>query len=258
LTDTGPKKRFGQHFLKDKHIAEKICNSLSLLDKDYHELLEIGPGQGVLTQYLYPRLKEKLFLVEIDRDLVPNLIINYPLIADHIYQHDFLTLPLENIFTSEFGIIGNFPYNISSQIIFRLVEYKSSVPELVGMFQREVAQRICAQPGTKIYGLLSAWVQTFYQTEYLFTVQEGSFNPPPKVKSGVIRLIRKPDYTQPFNEGLLLSIIKNAFGQRRKTLRNSLRSFQQFYASVPEGILDKRAEQLSSDDFITLARIFQE
>ena len=258
MTDTGPKKRFGQHFLKEKHIAEKICNSLSLLGTEYQELLEIGPGQGVLTQYLYPNLKEKLFLVEIDRDLVPNLIQNYPLIAGHIYEHDFLTLPLENIFSRQFGIIGNFPYNISSQIVFRLVEYKAQIPELVGMFQREVAQRICAPPGSKTYGLLSAWVQTFYTCEYLFTVSEGCFNPPPKVKSGVIRLKRKPEYAEAFNEGLLLNIIKNAFGQRRKTLRNSLKSFQQYFPKVAEGVLDKRAEQLSAADFLMLAHLFQD
>ena len=254
-----PKKYFGQHFLRDKHIAEKICNGLQGIGNKYNKLLEIGPGQGVLTQFLYPLYGENLHLVEIDKDLVPNLKKNYPLIANQVYELDFLELDLADIFTEQVGIIGNFPYNISSQILFKLVENRALVPEMVGMFQKEVAQRVIAKPGNKIYGLLSAWVQVFYDCEYLFTVNEGSFNPPPKVKSGVIRLTRKPDFENIGVDGdLLLQVIKQAFGQRRKTLRNALKVFSYAYIYVNPEVLDKRAETLSFQDFIDLAKIFEE
>ncbi|MGZ5281202.1 MAG: 16S rRNA (adenine(1518)-N(6)/adenine(1519)-N(6))-dimethyltransferase RsmA [Bacteroidia bacterium] len=254
-----PKKHFGQHFLKEKSIAEKICNSLQGVGKQYHKLLEIGPGQGVLTQFLYQLHGENLHLVEIDKDLVPNLKKNYPLIANQVYELDFLELNLAEIFTEQVGIIGNFPYNISSQILFKLVENRALVPEMVGMFQREVSQRVIASPGNKIYGLLSAWLQVFYDCEYLFTVNEGSFNPPPKVKSGVIRLTRKAGWDNiGVSPDLLLQVIKQAFGMRRKTLRNALKLYAYAYIYVNPDILDKRAETLSFQDFIDLAKIFEE
>ncbi len=225
----------------------------------YEKLLEIGPGQGVLTQFLYALHGENLHLVEIDKDLVPGLKKKFPLIADQVHELDFLELDLGELFDEQVGIIGNFPYNISSQILFKLVDNRSRVPELVGMFQREVAQRVISKPGNKVYGLLSAWVQVFYECEYLFTVSEGCFNPPPKVKSGVIRLKRKENWQNiGVDAGLLLQVIKQAFGQRRKTLRNALKAFSHAYIYVEPDILDKRAETLSYQDFIDLARVFEE
>ena len=181
-----PKKHFGQHFLRDTHIAENICNALQKINQSYFELFEVGPGQGVLTQFLYERYKEKLHLVEIDKDLIPALQRNYPIIKNQIIQDDILEIDFKKYCTAPFGVIGNFPYNISSQIIFKIVEHREQIPEMVGMFQKEVAQRVCSPPGSKVYGLISVWVQTFYEVKYLFTVNEGSFFPPPKVKSGVI------------------------------------------------------------------------
>jgi 16S rRNA (adenine1518-N6/adenine1519-N6)-dimethyltransferase len=247
------KKRFGQHFLKDKHIAEKICLGLKGYGTAYYKVLEIGPGLGVLTQFLYPAYGENLYLVEIDRDLVPSLQKNYPLIKDHIFQEDFLKLPLDDIFKEPFAVIGNFPYNISSQILFKVVEHRQNIPEMVGMFQKEVAQRVAAGPRTKDYGILSVWVQTFYNTTYLFTVNEGSFAPPPKVKSGVIRLERKDNVQLPVEAEHLLQVIKSGFNQRRKTLRNALRQYEVHYPKVQHGWLDKRAEELTWQDFISLA-----
>ena len=264
------KKRLGQHFLRDNSIAEKICCSLSGYKdgvesgdndiksvKPFSDLLEVGPGLGVLTRFLYPRYGGHLYLVEIDNDLISGLKTNFPLVANHIYQEDFLTLDMMNIFKGQVAVIGNFPYNISSQILFKIVENRSIVPEMVGMFQREVAQRVAAPPGTKIYGLISAWIQAFYDVEYLFIVNESSFSPPPTVKSAVIRLIRKE--TQPgCDEKLLLQIIKAAFNQRRKTLRNALGMYKDSFGNIPDpAILDKRAEQLDYKDYIMLAKVLK-
>jgi 16S rRNA (adenine1518-N6/adenine1519-N6)-dimethyltransferase len=255
--NTFPKKKFGQHFLKEVSIAERICDSLQGMGTVYNKLLEIGPGPGVLTKILYPRYGENLFVVEIDQDMIPALQKNFPLIKDHIFQQDFLELPINSIFKEQVGIIGNFPYNISSQILFKVVENRALVPEMVGMFQREVAQRVTAEPGNKIYGLISVWVQVFYDVKYLFTVNEGSFNPPPKVKSGVIRLERKQDWNPGCNEELLLNVIKHGFNQRRKTLRNALSLYKQHFDKIEPQWLDKRAEQLSYQDFIMLAKNFE-
>jgi 16S rRNA (adenine1518-N6/adenine1519-N6)-dimethyltransferase len=250
------KKRFGQHFLKDNHIAERICNSLEGFGTLYNDVLEVGPGLGVLTEFLYPKYLEHLHLVEIDRDLVPGLRTNYPLIKDHIFEEDFLELRLDKVAHGQLAVIGNFPYNISSQILFKMVEYRATVPQMVGMFQREVAQRVAATPGNKVYGLLSAWVQCYFEIEYLFTVSEGSFSPPPKVKSAVIRLSRK-EQEPDCNPKLLLQIIKAAFNQRRKTLRNALRNFEAQYDKIPDqGLLNRRAEELGYEEYIALAKLF--
>jgi 16S rRNA (adenine1518-N6/adenine1519-N6)-dimethyltransferase len=219
----------------------------------YDKLLEVGPGEGVLTQTLYERYGDRFYIVEIDRDLIPGLLKKFPGIGDRLFQQDFLELNLDDIFSEPFAIIGNFPYNISSQIVFKLVEHRDKAREMVGMFQREVAQRVAAKEGTKAYGLLSAWVQIFYDIEYLFTVQEGSFSPPPKVKSGVIRLTRKQEDLMGVEAGFILEVIKAAFGQRRKTLRNALRAYQEGYAAIDPAVLDKRAEVLSPVEFIKLA-----
>ncbi len=249
------KKRFGQHFLKDKHIAERICDSLDV--EQNCSVLEIGPGPGVLTQFLYPEYKENLYLVEIDRDMIPGLLTSYPLIASHIFEKDFLELEFKSIVEGQIAIIGNFPYNISSQILFKLVENYTIVPTMVGMFQKEVALRVASKPGNKIYGLLSAWIQAFYEIEYLFTVNEGSFSPPPKVKSAVIRLTRKtvvPDC----DHKLLLQVIKAAFNQRRKTLRNALGMYKDHFEMIPDtAVLNKRAEELGYLEFISLTLAFQ-
>lgn len=251
------KKRFGQHFLKDRHISEKICAALINCDIQFENVLEVGPGPGALTQFLYPAFGDRLRLVEIDRDMIPGLAMNYPIIKDKIIEKDFLDLDLSLVAEgSQLAVIGNFPYNISSQILFKIIEYRKSIPVMVGMFQKEVAQRAASNPGSKIYGLLSAWVQAFYEIEYLFTVNEGSFVPPPKVKSAVVRMRRKvsePDC----NTDVLLQVIKSAFNQRRKTLRNSLRSYAGYYDRLPDvSVLDKRAEMLGFEDYIELARLF--
>ena len=252
-----PKKRFGQHFLKEPSIARRIAECLQLYGKAYDNVLEIGPGHGVLTQFLHPLYLTGLHLVEIDTDLVPILKQKFPDLKDRIIQKDFLQLNLDALFSEPFAIIGNFPYNISSQILFKIVDHRAHIPEAAGMFQREVAQRVCAPPGSKIYGLLSAWLQTFYETEYLFTVSEGCFNPPPKVKSGVLRITRRPEQDNMPDPTLHLSIIKAAFGQRRKTLRNALRPFEKAYPELPEGVLDARAETLGWEQYLELARIIE-
>ncbi|MDQ3072718.1 MAG: 16S rRNA (adenine(1518)-N(6)/adenine(1519)-N(6))-dimethyltransferase RsmA [Bacteroidota bacterium] len=247
-----PKKQFGQHFLTDIRIAERISDSLTGIGKKYDQLLEIGPGEGVMTQFLYENYLAALAIVEIDRDLIPQLQQKFPLLRDRIIESDFLKFPLAEFFSSPVGLIGNFPYNISSQILFKAVSHRDLVAELVGMFQREVARRIVSPPGNKDYGLLSVWVQTFYHCEYLFTVNEGAFRPPPQVKSGVIRLVRN-DFSLPESEAqLLLTVIKQAFSTRRKTLRNALSVFD--LRSVDEKTLTLRAEQLSHHDFLSLAR----
>jgi 16S rRNA (adenine1518-N6/adenine1519-N6)-dimethyltransferase len=251
------KKRFGQHFLKDKHIAERIVSALEDLKAANFNVLEVGPGLGVLTQYLYPAYGEKLWLVEIDNDLIPGLKANYPLISAHIIEQDFLEVNIAELFHNQLGIIGNFPYNISSQILFKVVENVALVPIMVGMFQKEVAQRVAAQPGNKIYGLLSAWVQAFYDIEYLFTVNEGSFSPPPKVKSAVIRLLRK-EIAPGCKHQLLLQVIKAAFNQRRKTLRNALHQYSDRFQNIEDqAILNKRAEELHYTDFVMLTKAFE-
>ena len=252
-----PKKQFGQHFLRDNTIALRICDSLQGMGKEYDALFEIGPGQGVLTQTLYERYGKALHLVEIDEDLIPDLEKKYPLIKNNVIQQDVLEVDFTRYAPGQFGIIGNFPYNISSQIIFKVIENRAHIPEMVGMFQREVAQRVASPPGNKVYGLLSVWLQAFYEVKYLFMVNEGSFFPPPKVKSGVIRLVRRENFQLDCNEKFLLQVIKQAFNQRRKTLRNSLKQFVQNHPEIDSRLLDKRPEQLGYEEFIYLAKTLE-
>lgn len=254
MTSLPPKKQFGQHFLRDIHIAEKICDSLQKIGKDYEQLFEIGPGQGVLTQFLYARYKTNLHLIEIDTDLIPDLEKKYTEIKSQIIQQDVLSVEFNKYTSEQLGIIGNFPYNISTQILFKIVENREKIPEMVGMFQKEVAQRVCSVPGNKVYGLISVWVQTFYEVKYLFTVNEGSFFPPPKVKSGVISLERRENFNPDCDEAFLLQVIKAGFNQRRKTLRNSLHNYAHNFSKIDAAILQKRPEQLGYEDFIYLAR----
>lgn len=244
------KKHLGQHFLTDERTAEKIAESLTY--SGYKNVLEIGPGMGVLTKYLLKKDVE-LGVVEIDRDSVVYLQENYPELEGRIHEEDFLRYDIRSLFNGEpFAIIGNFPYNISTQIVFKTLENRDIIPEFSGMFQKEVAQRIASPHGNKTYGILSVLAQAFYDITYLFTVPPSVFNPPPKVESGVIRLTRKQDYSLPCNEALFFRVVKTAFQQRRKTLRNSLKIFQLPDNLREDAIFGQRPEQLSTEQFIEL------
>lgn len=246
------KKHLGQHFLKDEGIAKDIADTLTL--KGYHKVLEIGPGMGVLTKYLLEKLVET-WVIEIDTESVAYLNAHYPKLHGKILSKDFLRYDLtEDFGDAPLAIIGNFPYNISSQIVFRALEMRERIPEFSGMFQKEVAERICEKKGSKAYGILSVLVQAFYDAEYLFTVPEHVFNPPPKVKSGVLRLIRKENYHLPVDEKLFFNVVKIAFNQRRKTLRNSLKTYNLTEDLKEDSIFDLRPEQLSVEQFIELTQ----
>ena len=253
------KKHLGQHFLTDEDIAKRIADSLT--ENGYNNVLEIGPGMGVLTKYLLTK-KPKVTVLELDSESVTYLKETFPL--EHInlnttqekfniLEGDFLKQQITQLFNNEqVAIIGNFPYNISTQIVFKAIENREFVPEFAGMFQKEVAKRIAEKEGSKVYGILSVLTQAFYDVEYLFTVPPTVFNPPPKVDSGVIRLIRKENYTLPVDEKLFFRVVKMAFNQRRKMLRGSLKSFNLSDSLKEEPIFAKRPEQLSVQDFIKL------
>lgn len=244
------KKSLGQHFLHNLEIAERIADTLVQYNLP---ILEVGPGMGVLTQYLttkYPDTK----VVEIDTESIAYLRVAFPSLIPHIIEADFLTLPLDKVFDgAPFLLIGNYPYNISSQIFFHMLEYKELIPAAAGMLQKEVAARLASGPGSKEYGILSVLLQAWYDVEYLFSVGPGNFNPPPKVQSGVIRLTRNQRTKLGCDEQLFKQVVKTVFNQRRKMLRNSLKPLlneQQLPESHP--LLQKRPEQLAVDDFITL------
>lgn len=255
------KKHLGQHFLTDEIIAKNIAAALVL--KNYDHILEIGPGMGVLTKYLLEG-KEKITVMELDRDSVAYLQETFPIenlnlntSNNHfeIIEGDFLKIDLPLLFKKEqVAIIGNFPYNISTQIVFKAIEFRAYVPEFAGMFQKEVAMRIAEKEGSKVYGILSVLTQAFFEVEYLFTVPPTVFNPPPKVDSGVIRLTRKEDYSLPVDEKLFFRVVKTAFNQRRKMLRSSLKSFNLSDSLKEELIFAKRPEQLSVQEFIELTQ----
>ena len=247
-----PKKKLGQHFLNDLNIAQKIADLLQHQNCD--NILEIGPGMGVLTQFLIPKIKN-LKLVEIDTESVTYLNRKYPERQKDILNEDFLKMNLSKTFEGKaFGIIGNFPYNISSQILFKALEYRQYLPFFCGMFQKEVAQRICEKPGTKAYGILSALCQTYYHAQYHFNVSPAVFSPPPKVDSGVLSLKRKEDLIIDFDEKLLFRIVKTGFQQRRKTLRNSLKSLNIPKLTLEDTIFDLRPEKLSGAQFVELTK----
>jgi len=250
------KKNLGQHFLKDLNIARKIVESLQA--KDVQDVLEIGPGMGVLTQFLIEKKEYRTTVVELDHESVNYLNKKWPALADRIHSADFLKMDLRTLFDRDFAVIGNFPYNISSQIFFKILDHRNSIPEVVGMIQKEVAERISAGPGSKTYGILSVLLQAYYQIEYLFTVHENVFVPPPKVKSAVIRLVRNNVEALPCDEKLFKSIVKAGFNQRRKTLRNSLRVFGADFVNIDDEIFGKRPEQLSVEDFIRLTQMAEE
>lgn len=243
-----PKKWLGQHFLNDDNIAFEITNFLSPSSVN---VLEIGPGMGILTKHLLEK-KINLKLIEIDKESVGFLKSEFDKIQDNIIEGDFLKFDLNTIFNDSFSVIGNFPYNISSQILFKSLENKQLVTEIVGMFQKEVAERICSKKGNRTYGILSVLIQAFFDVEYLKTIEPDVFTPPPKVKSAVIRLTRKENYHLNCDEKDFFRIVKKAFNQRRKKLRNALSEFQ-FTQDVPPDIFHKRAETLGVDDYVMLA-----
>jgi len=246
------KKHLGQHFLKDESIAQRIADTLNL--EGYNEVLEIGPGMGVLTKYLLEK-PINTYVIEIDSESVVYLDENFPKLKDRIISKDFLKYNINEVFDGkQFAIIGNFPYNISTQIVFKALEYRDQIPEFAGMFQKEVAERICEKKGSKSYGILSVLAQAFYEAEYLFTVDENVFIPPPKVKSGVLRLRRKENYSLPCSEKLFFSVVKTAFQQRRKTLRNSLKTLNLSDNLREDAIFDLRPEQLSVEQFVSITQ----
>lgn len=241
------KKSLGQHFLTDQNIARKIVSGLHL--DNCSDVLEIGPGTGILTRFLSERAGIRLKAMEIDHGLVPQLRTLFPGIE--IIEHDFLTADIRSLFEGKFAVIGNFPYNISSRIFFKILEYRDDIPEVVGMLQKEVAERICSGPGNRSYGILSVLLQAFYSVEYLFTVGEKVFNPRPRVKSAVIRLTRNETKHLDCDETLFFSVVKTAFNQRRKILDNAMKPLMN---TVPEELSGKRAEQLSTREFEILTR----
>lgn len=250
------KKHLGQHFLTDKRIAEKIVAGLAPSEQKKF-VLEVGPGMGILTDFLVLNENLHLKVVDIDTESIAYLENKYPSLTNDIISADFLKLPLDNVFenVSKISIIGNFPYNISSQILFHAIDYAEVVDEIVGMFQKEVAERVASAPGSKEYGILSVLVQAYYQVDYMFTVAPGVFNPPPKVKSGVIKAVRRTDDVfQGVDEKMFKSIVKMGFNQRRKTLRNALRSYLKSDI-INDPVFDLRAERLSVDDFVQLTKL---
>ena len=286
------KKALGQHFLTDQRIAQAIVDALRFLDsalpgsarndkdssvistkdegrveKSRMDVLEVGPGMGVLTQYLLQREDIDLKLVEIDGESVDYLLTHFPGMQGRLLQADFLSLRLEKIFPERFSVIGNFPYNISSQIFFKILDYRESIPEVVCMIQKEVAERIAEGPGSKTYGILSVLLQAWYDIEYLFSVGSGCFAPPPKVESAVIRLTRNSRTELGCDESLFKAVVKTAFGQRRKMMRNPLKpliaakaaregwSDEEKAAFTAQPVFERRPETLSVEDFIDLTNL---
>jgi 16S rRNA (adenine1518-N6/adenine1519-N6)-dimethyltransferase len=249
------KKFLGQHFLNDETIALNIVKGLSLTSA-YKKVLEVGPGMGVLTKYLIDEKRYETHVIELDRDSIPYLHEHFPVIKDNIIEGDFLKLNLAELFENEtFAIIGNFPYNISTEILFKVLEHKDKVPEVVGMFQREVALRIASKPRNKVYGVTSVLLQAFYDIEYLFTVEPHVFTPPPRVQSAVIRLTRNKVDKLDCDEKLFKQVVKAGFNQRRKTLRNAVKTFQFKEEFLNHKFFTQRAEELSVDEFVALTNM---
>lgn len=249
------KKALGQHFLKDIDVAQRIVESLSAVqatpDGCQVPVLEVGPGTGVLTQFLWNHPNVDYSAVEIDKESVAYLNKHFPQLGNRLLLGDFLKMPLSK---DPFLLIGNFPYNISSQIFFKVLENRDTIPEVVGMVQREVAERLCAPPGSKTYGILSVLLQAWYQVDYLFTVPPGAFLPPPKVHSAVIRLTRNERTALDCSEALFLKVVKTTFNQRRKTIRNSLKPLLDGKKVPDYVILDLRPEQLEVEEFVELTQ----
>lgn len=246
------KKSYGQHFLTQEPIAERIAKSLTRTDEYDAQVLEVGPGKGMLTKHLLAQ-DYKLLCVEADPDMVDFLNKQYPkMLKGRVISADFMKIPLENYYNEQFAIIGNFPYNISSQIIFKAIDYRAQVVEVVGMFQHEMAARVCSKPGSKEYGVITVLTQAYYDCEYLFSVHHSAFSPPPRVESAVIRLTRKAEMDIACDAVLFKTIVKLAFGQRRKMLRNTMRALIESDDVLQEPFFNERPEQLSVQDFIDL------
>ena len=244
------KKSYGQHFLKDEHVAESVAEGLKRT-QETGRVLEVGPGMGMLTKYLLKHDDYETYAVEADRDMVEYLTNHYPDFAEkRLISEDFLNFEPESIFgISQFCLVGNFPYNISTLIIFKMLDWRNQIPEMVGMFQKEVADRIVSKPGSKVYGITSVFAQAFYETEYLITVPPNAFNPPPKVMSSVIRLSRKDGFELSCDESLFRQIIKTVFNQRRKMLRNTLKPFLPSELLMEDPYFEQRPEQLSWEEY---------
>lgn len=249
-----PKKSLGQHFLTDLSIAERIAGTLDAYTGI--PVVEVGPGMGVLTQFLIEK-GHGLHVVELDEESVEYLHDNFPALDGRIIAGDFLQLNLSDIYNGQFCVIGNYPYNISSQIFFKVLDYRNQIVCCSGMLQKEVAERITSGPGSKAYGILSVLLQAWYDMEYLFTVNENVFNPPPKVKSGVIRLTRNKRTSLDCDENFFKTVVKTSFGQRRKTLRNSVRSLTANPSVLSDPIFNMRPEQLSVEEFVKLTNLLK-
>ncbi|MDR3060704.1 MAG: 16S rRNA (adenine(1518)-N(6)/adenine(1519)-N(6))-dimethyltransferase RsmA [Dysgonamonadaceae bacterium] len=253
MYDVRPKKFLGQHFLKDLKIAERIAGTIN--DTQRVSVLEVGPGTGVLTQFLIKKNID-LKVVELDRDSVSYLQEHFPELEGRILSEDFLKMNLESLFPGDFIVIGNYPYNISSQIFFKILDNKDRIPFCSGMIQKEVAERIASNPGKKAYGIISVLLQAWYDIEYLFTVDAHVFDPPPKVQSAVVSLKRNLRKDFPCDEKLFKTVVKTAFNQRRKTMRNSLKALLGKECEIfSDKVFDKRPEQLSVEEFIELTRL---
>lgn len=249
------KKSYGQHFLRSEDIAERVAEGLLQAGKT-GRVLEVGPGTGMLTKYLLKHGEYVTHAVEADRDMVEFLCKNYPHFApERLISQDFLDFDPKPLFGDhQFCLVGNFPYNISTQILFKLLEWRDQIPEMVGMFQKEVADRIVSKPGSKVYGITSVLAQAFYNTEYLFTVEQNAFNPPPKVLSAVIRLTRKDGFVLGCDENLFRQMVKTAFNQRRKMLRNTLKPFFSNEILMEDPYFEKRPEQLGWEEYEYLVK----
>ncbi len=250
------KKKLGQHFLNDENIAKKIVDSLLEIDSK-NSIIEVGPGTGVLTKYLLPEVKGSFFALDVDAESIAFLKHNYHASADKFLLQDFLEMDLKTLVPGKFNVVGNFPYNISSQIMFKVLQHRNDVDVVVGMFQKEVALRLAEKPGTKTYGILSVLLQAFYDIEYLFTVNENVFTPPPKVKSAVIRLQRNKRQSLGCNEELFVKVIKTTFNQRRKTIRNSIRPLMNIDDSLLPPVFKNRPERLGVEEFVELTNFVE-
>ena len=251
MQEVRPKKSLGQHFLTDMNIAQRIVEQLS---PDMESVIEVGAGTGVLTQYLVQDVLDKFHVIEIDKESIAYLQKHFPMLGDRLIEGDFLRTDLSSFGQQNMAIIGNFPYNISSQIFFQVLKYKELVVEVVGMVQKEMAERMAAKEGSKTYGILSVLMQAWYDIEYLFTVGSGAFAPPPKVQSAVIRLRRNGRTELGCDEKLFKTVVKTAFNQRRKTLRNALKPLLPDGFDASDPVFDLRAERLGVEDFVALTR----
>lgn len=250
-----PKKQYGQHFLTDDRIAHQIAHAF--LNSNTKNVLEIGPGKGMLTKHLKVQ-DYALKCVELDKDMVNYLENTYPELKNNIISKDVLRVKMDEVFEGqEFLLIGNYPYNISSQILFKMVDSRDYIPEMVGMFQKEVAQRVVAKSGSKTYGVISVLIQAYYKGEYLFDVEADSFFPPPKVTSGVIRLRRKDNFKLDCNEKLFKTVVKTSFSQRRKMLRNTLKSLIKDSDLLSQELFTKRPEHLDLEHFISITKMIE-